>query len=278
MRDETLPTATPLAEVLSDLARDRGERDFIVQQDGTRTSVAEIDALSVRVAAWLAARGVGRGDLVAVWLPNHPIWMGLFFGCARLGATLVSVNPRYRKAELEHLLSKSGARLLVYPGPDGHTDFAAEIATLDAEALPALERLAVFRPGGAVPATIGPWPVSELDADALPDAAPPAAVAELDDPVILFTTSGTTSAAKLVTHTHRTIHAHMTGCAPFFGFGEGAAYLAVLPFCGVFGLTAALCSLWAGNPVVTIEAYSTDAAAELMRRHAVTHLLSLIHI
>ncbi|WP_088624715.1 AMP-binding protein [Oceanicola sp. 22II-s10i] len=271
MPDTRRPAAQPLGAVLADLARDHGDRDFIVQQDDTRTTVAETDALAGRLAAWLADRGIGRGDRVAVWLPNHPVWMGLFFACARLGATLVSVNPRYRQAELQHLLSKSGAAMLVYPGPDGHTDFAAEIASLDADTLPDLKALTVFLPGGAVPEAIGPWPVTELDPAALPDSVPDMQ-AELDDPVILFTTSGTTSAAKLVTHTHRTIHAHMTGNAPFFGFDEGSAYLAVLPFCGVFGLTASLITLWTGGRVVTIEAYSTTAAAELMHRERITHM------
>ncbi|QIE56675.1 AMP-binding protein [Pikeienuella piscinae] len=267
-----LPAPQPLAQVLTNLARERGDRDVIIQQDGVRTSVAEIDTLARRLAGWLADRGIGRGDRVAVWLPNHPVWMGLFFACARLGATLVSINPRYRKAELEHVLSKSSARMLVFSGPDGHTDFGAEIAALDGDALPDLEALAIFRPGDAASAAIPQWPVTELDPDALHATSTPALVAELDDPLILFTTSGTTSAAKLVTHTHRTIYAHMTGCAPFFGFGDGAAYLAVLPFCGVFGLTASLCSLWAGNPIITIEAYSTQAAADLMHREHVTHM------
>jgi fatty-acyl-CoA synthase len=191
MPDTRRPTAHPLGAVLADLGRDHGDRDFIVQQDDTRTTVAETDALAGRLAGWLAVRGIGRGDRVAVWLPNHPVWMGLFFACARLGATLVSVNPRYRQAELQHLLSKSGAAMLVYPGPDGHTDFAAEIASLDADTLPDLKALTVFLPGGEVPETIGPWPVTELDPTALPHTVPEMQ-AELDDPVILFTTSGTT--------------------------------------------------------------------------------------
>lgn len=271
MPDTRLPAAQPLGAVLSDLAQQNGHRAFIVEQNGSMTTVAQINTLAGRLAAWLSECGIRRNDLVAVWLPNHPIWMGLFFACARLGVTLVSVNPRYRQAELQHLLAKSGATMLVYPGPDGHTDFAAEIAALDAKALPDLKALTVFRPGGEVPDTIGPWPVAELDPDDLPDTAPDLQ-AGLDDPVILFTTSGTTSAAKLVMHTHRTIHAHMTGNASFFGFDENSAYLAVLPFCGVFGLTASLNTLWAGGRIVAVEAYSTSSAAKLMHREGITHM------
>ena len=264
-----------LAARLSALAgdADRGGQDFLIGADGAATTYAELDALSAALARWLAARGVTRGDRVAVWLPNDPVWLGLFFGLARLGATLVAVNTRYRRAELQHLLSKSGARMLIYGGADGHADFADEIAGLEAGALPALQSLAVFRPAGAAPDRIGSWPVEVLDRDTLPDGEAPADAAAPDDPVILFTTSGTTSAAKLVVHTHRTIGAHMSGCADFFGFGQpGAAYLAVLPFCGVFGITATLCSLHAGNPVVVADPFTTEGAAQLMKRHGITHM------
>src|SRR5207253_683569 len=60
-----------------------------------------------------------------------------------------------------------------------------------------------------------------------------------------------------------------------FGLGEsGARLLAAMPYCGVYGLCAALGALAGGAPIVNMEAAEGHAAAELVRRHAVTHIFA----
>ena len=73
---------------------------------------AGLDRLCRKSATWLAAQGVGRGDRIAVWLVNRVEWLALFFGAARLGAAIVSVNTRFRAGELAYLLERSSPRLL----------------------------------------------------------------------------------------------------------------------------------------------------------------------
>lgn len=76
-------------------------------------SYAELDRMAGSAAAWLRGQGIGQGDRVAVWLVNRPEWLALMLGLSRIGAVLVAVNTRYRTAELQHILSASGARMLI---------------------------------------------------------------------------------------------------------------------------------------------------------------------
>ncbi len=222
-------------------------------RDAEEIGPGALQSLSIRAAAWLAAKGVGPGDRVAVWLVNRVEWLALLFGLARLGAALVAVNTRYRAAELEHILSRSGARMLVVqPGFRG-IDFSRVLGQMDADFLRGIEIVDVEKMH---------FPEGEAPDRSTPDA-----------PVAMFTTSGTTSGPKLVTHTQRTVSFHAQQVARFYGLeAPGAKLLGALPLCGVFGFDSALGALAAGAPVVLMETFEAAAAAALVRRHEVTHV------
>src|SRR5919197_3620691 len=83
--------------------------------DGTVRELdwGELQDLSNRAAHTLAARGVGRGDRVAVVLPPTPETAAIFFGVWKLGAILLSMSVLYGDDAIAHRLSDSDARLLV---------------------------------------------------------------------------------------------------------------------------------------------------------------------
>src|SRR6266851_6259288 len=204
------------------LDRHLAERpDAIAFVDGEeRISYAEFDRMCRKTAAWLAARGVRPGDRVAVWLVNRIEWLALLFGLARIGAALVAVNTRFRAAELEHVLRRSGARMLVLEPAFKKIDFPAILAEVDAAAARSVETVAVVRPGSAVPQGVLGKPTVAFDAfersfSAAPDRYDPEAI------VALFTTSGTTKGPKLVMHPQRSIAYHARAIAR--GFGLDAA-------------------------------------------------------
>ncbi len=116
---------------------------------------AELAARSRAVAGGLAARGVGPGDGVALWLPNGPACFELLFACARLGATAVAVNTRFRSAEVADLLYRSRARLLAYDGGFRGIDFAGILADVDPAALDALETIVDCGAGPVADAVAG---------------------------------------------------------------------------------------------------------------------------
>ncbi|WP_299952486.1 AMP-binding protein [uncultured Modestobacter sp.] len=95
-------------------ARTAGSSPALVAGE-QRLTWSEVDALVDRSAAGYAARGLAAGDRVAVQLPNGVDWVVAVMGALRAGLVVVPVNTAFTDPEVEHLLTDSGARLLVVP-------------------------------------------------------------------------------------------------------------------------------------------------------------------
>ncbi len=80
---------------------------------GTTITFGDLDRLSRDFAAWLQARGLGKGARVAVMMPNCLQYPVAVFGILRAGCVVVNVNPLYTPRELEHQLRDSGAEAIV---------------------------------------------------------------------------------------------------------------------------------------------------------------------
>ncbi|MFI1651160.1 class I adenylate-forming enzyme family protein [Streptomyces avidinii] len=91
------------------------ERTALAYFDG-RIGYAEADTLSDSVAGHLAARGVRRGDRVAVMLQNTPHFVLAVLAAWKAGAVVVPLNPMYKSGEVGHILRDSGAAALVCEG------------------------------------------------------------------------------------------------------------------------------------------------------------------
>ena len=117
---------------------------------GARLSYGELDRLSDGVAAWLAARGVVKGDRVALIMPNCPQVIIAQLGVWKAGAVAVPLNPLSSEEELAHALAGTGARAAVVLSRFYHkikhlqpgTALEVVIATNIKEFLPRLLRLA----------------------------------------------------------------------------------------------------------------------------------------
>jgi acetyl-CoA synthetase len=182
----------------------------------------DLQDLANQAAHTLAARGVARGDRVAVVLPPTPEAAAIFFGTWKLGAILLSMSVLYGDDGIEHRLTDSGARLLV-------TD-AANALRFDR-----------------------PWAPDTLllDDETLLGASTEHVCADTsaDDPAQLYYTSGTTGLAKGIVHAHRYIlgHEEFTYCHEvqdgerFHGMGEWAWAAGISPLLGPWRLGALQC-------------------------------------
>jgi fatty-acyl-CoA synthase len=236
--------------------------------DGVPVSRAKFSRKVEQTAAWLAAHDIGKGDVIAVWLVNRVEWMALLFAAARLGAIAAAVNTRYRGAEIAHLLRLSGARLMVVEATFRSIDFAAILADIATRDAPALEKLAVLGTGEIAAV----WPCVRFDAfeTSYPPAPPPRQ--EVDLPVLLYTTSGTTKGPKLVAHSQRTLAGHAFSVAHALELSpQRHALLAMLPFCGTFGMTSLLAFLAAGVTIHVLDAFEAALALNIMREQPITH-------
>uniref|UniRef100_UPI00334068E1 AMP-binding protein n=1 Tax=Castellaniella defragrans TaxID=75697 RepID=UPI00334068E1 len=80
---------------------------------GADLSYAQLEESSRHFAAWLQARGIKKGDRVALMMPNLLQYPVCLFGTLRAGAVVINTNPLYTPAELNHQLRDSGARAIV---------------------------------------------------------------------------------------------------------------------------------------------------------------------
>jgi acyl-CoA synthetase (AMP-forming)/AMP-acid ligase II len=205
---------------------------------GRRTLThGELRALTERTLAQLNALGVGRGDRLAIVLPNGPE-MAACFVSAACGVATAPLNPAYRAEEFEFYLSDLRARALVVE------------AGSDSPALAVAQRLGV--------------PVLELRAEpeagagsfTLHAAAPGAASAaqpgraEPGDVSMVLHTSGTTSRPKIVPLTQANLAASAQHIARTLAFTPADRGLNIMPLFHIHGLVAGvLAPLAAGSSV-----------------------------
>ncbi|HET7689448.1 MAG TPA: AMP-binding protein [Nocardioidaceae bacterium] len=151
----------------------------VVEEDGTAASYtfAELVVASDQVAAWLAGKGVGRGDAVVVMLGNQlELWQTML-AVMKLGAVIMPTTTAVGPAELVDRIERGRARFVVCNPADEEkfTEVPGDYAVLTT---------ASFGEAYALPAV----PVEH------PGTGP-------DDRLLLYFTSGTTSRPKLVEHT-----------------------------------------------------------------------------
>ncbi len=233
--------------------------------DGRRYSWADYHADSDRIARVLLAGGHRSGDRIAVMMPDGPAVHAVFVGIEKAGLVAVGIGARAGDREVAHLLTLTGATVLITT-PDQHGRDAAALVA-DVSALGAqIDRLVlvdrevqVVDPGLAsgVAIDLGA-PLQPLDADAL---------------FLLNSTSGTTGLPKCVMHTqNRWFYFHHLAAAAG-GFGADEVFLGALPAPFGFGLwTAHFTPTILGCPAVVMERFDADAALDLIERERVTVL------
>ncbi len=197
-----VPARFNIAEAACDSwARTAPGREAIrhVRADGTADawSYGQLKSASDRLALAFAARGIGRGDRVAVLLPQCPEVMVTHFAAMKLGAIVLPLFTLFGPDALAYRLADSGARIAVTDAEN-----LDKLAAL-APDLPELRQIVVT--GLRPPA---PWLGFEDEiAKATGNLTPVETGA--DDPAILIYTSGTTGPPKGALHAHRFLIGHL---------------------------------------------------------------------
>ena len=192
-------------------------------------------ALTGDVGAALHGAGIGRGDRVAIVLPNGPEMAAAFVAVAQWAVT-APLNPAYTEDEFAFYLEDLGARAIVLAeGYDGPARAAADRFGLTVLTLSVAEGA----PAGAFSLTAG-------TAAAPQDASAP----QPDDIALILHTSGTTSRPKIVPLTQANVAASATHIAASLALAPADRCLNVMPLFHIHGLVAAVsASLSAGASV-----------------------------
>ena len=198
-----------LSEYLRAWARRQPDHPAVIFYGHTLT-YADLDRQSDRFAALLMSKGVGKGDRVAVFMPNCPQFHIVFFGILKLGAVHVPVSPLSRAFELAYELNDTDAEVIVAQDQligtvdqvKGETRLREVIVTSLADVIPAAPTIPV--PDSLrVPRIEAPGATDLMPALAAMGDVAPLPPAGLDDVAALNYTGGTTGMPKGCVHTQR---------------------------------------------------------------------------
>ena len=233
----TWPPKT-LGEVLSEPER---SREALVTPTA-RLTYGELAERAKAAAGAMQALGIGKGDRVAILMPNGEQWLALFYGAALIGAVTVPVNTRFKAAEIDFCLKQSGAKMLFYADRFLNIDFKKTIKETGFER--AIEVSGKFPEGKFNPVEVKP-----------------------DDLLLIQFTSGTTAHPKGVMLTHHNMLRNAWAAGTRIGVRAGDRYFNCRPFFHVGGSTlSALMSLVFGCCLVTLPTFEAGAALEMLER------------
>lgn len=158
---------------------------------GRDRTYAEWDTESRRFARALLARGLRRGDRVALLLPPVPEYLFCYLGAARIGVITAGVSTRYRRIEIQEILANADPRLLVTVGAAGGVEFSPLIEAARAQA-PSLREVVRFdgTGPGTLAALLADGDAAEVDLDEAE------AAVGAQDPIAIVYTSGTTGTPR----------------------------------------------------------------------------------
>jgi acyl-CoA synthetase (AMP-forming)/AMP-acid ligase II len=228
---------------------------------GERITRGELAARSAAIAAGLRARGIGRGDLVAIAMPNFAWWPVVAMGVWRAGAAVEPLSPLWTADESARVLERAIPSLAIAFAPMA----------------PAVEEaLHAAAPGVELIVAGGGTPLEEQLAGepGQPYAEP--ALTPTDLAAVPFS-SGTGGLPKGIRLTHGNLAAATAHAIAALSTGgpldADAVVLAGAPFFHSIGLTLVLSGgLVAGATIVTIPIPKLDAILPLVAAHGVTHM------
>ncbi|RCW45762.1 fatty-acyl-CoA synthase [Halopolyspora algeriensis] len=261
--------------------------EALVRQDPDAIAVIDADpeqpVLVSRAQLWhrtlrlrhdLRQSGIGRGDCVAVWLPNWSDALCWQFAAASLGAHVIGVNTRYNVDEVAHVLERARPQVMALAHEFHTLDLADRLhrAVQAADASPPVVAVVSGpgRPPAQDPARYDVGAGSWVPATGAEDA-PSSHEAFADELAVAFTTSGSTGKPKLAAHTQRGVTAHARADAGALGIGTGDVMLCALPLSGVFGFNTAMAALAGGGTCLFEPVFDENAVVADMARFAVTH-------
>lgn len=268
------PGVPPEIEPVEETLKDRTSR--IRQEFGSKTAFhflgtslnfEQLNSLADRFAKCLADNGLGRGDVVALNLPNLPQFMVGIIGAHRAGCAVSGLSPLSTPDEMAYQLNDSGSAALVtldpifehrltkiadqVPGlklvvPTGITDFLPFIKRL-------LAKWLKKTPTGRITPLAGKTvlPFMQIMKTVPPD--PPEVNVELDDVCFIQYTGGTTGPPKGAALTHLNIMSNIRQLENWLGLEDGSEFMiSGFPLFHLAGLMVGASCLAGANTQVLI--------------------------
>ena len=229
--------------------------------EGNHLPYAELNAQANRLTNALKANRVGRGDRVALYLPNIPQFAVCYLAAMKAGAIAVSINAIFKSEEVKYIVNDSGAVALFTVG-----DLLRYVSRADC---PTLKHVVVCEGDAQGNTALDDW---------LGQGASDARAADLqpDDPAVLLYTSGTTGFPKGATLTHGNVVSNMYATVHHAGYKSEDRMALFLPLFHVFGQNFIMNATFnACATLVLHRRFMPDVVLDSIRRDRITMFLAV---
>ena len=239
------------------------DKEVIIDAE-KRMTYRELDSESSNLANALRNMGIEKGDRVAVSLPNWHETLVIYFAIAKIGAILVPFNTRFRKDEIEYILSNSGAKIVFFPQQFDGVNHYQQYLEIQ-KSVHSLERLISVR---FVDESMNSYnhllELGKTYENELTDIDP------IEDVYAILYTSGTTGRPKGAMLTHKNlvntavITANAMKCTP------DDVFLMPTPIFHVMGLMFVLRTIASEAKMVLMDTYRPEKALQLIQMEKIT--------
>lgn len=222
-----------------------------------RGGAISYQALNLRIgklASWLRDHGLNAGDRVASWMGKTETACLMPLAAARAGLIHVPINPLLKRAQVDHILGDSGARLLIAGKARLSTLETADVH--DAAAIEEGQAEAALKEDGD---SLG---ASSVDRN-------------VHDLAAILYTSGSTGRPKGVMLSHANVWLGALSVAEYLKLAPDDVTLAVLPLSFDYGQNQLLSSWAAGASVAPLDYLTPKDVVKACARHGVTTLAAV---
>ena len=250
-----------------------------------------------RTASSLLKLGIKKQDKVAIWMPNRPEWLFCLFALSSIGAITVPINTRFRRTDIEYILSQSDTSVLItadISGPINYLDILTDACedlgkrhpgnVIQSKTFPELKKVVTIG-NSHLPSSI-PWDTFLLSDSQIPNSngSMPELKTSPDDTVLIMYTSGTTGFPKGVMHNHNILRT-IEDASNRMGYTNEDVILMYLPLFHCFGLyEGPLMSITSGCSMILLDRFDPGLVLEQVEQNKVsvmngfdTHFFDLLN-
>ena len=225
--------------------RDPEKRFLFSTADGRVWTYSDFDRDVNCTANMLAAKGIGKGDVVSLLLPNSPEYVIAYFACWKIGALAGPVNSLLKTEEMEWVVGDSESKLMLIG-----SEWCSSIKGKKFPPSITFDTVAIADEFSETLSRV------ELD---------------LDDEAIIIYTSGTTGKAKGCLLTHGNLIANARQIAEWMTFTESDRLLTMMPLFHMNAVSVTtMTALYAGGSTVVAPKFSASKFWDIVRKYEIT--------